>query len=395
MAPAGAPSAAAPAITSPAREAVPTRRDGGMGVPVDGVAVDVFTIPTDRPEADGTCAWTSTTIVVCRVAGGGRTGLGYSYADQAAGALIVDRLAPLVVGRDAADTSAAWRAMVADVRNLGRPGIAATAISAVDAALWDLKATLLGLPLGDLLGLARTSVEAYGSGGFTTYTDDELRDQLGGWADEGFAAVKLKVGTHPEADPHRVAIARAAVGGHVALMVDANGAHDRRSALGAAERFAADGVTWFEEPVSSDDVDGLRWVRDRTPAAMAVAAGEYGWGPDAFRVLLTAGAVDVLQADATRCTGVTGFLLASALCEAFHVPLSAHCAPSLHVPLMAAARPGLHMEWFHDHERIEGMMFDGAPRPVRGRLAPDPDAPGLALRLREADAAPYRVWSRS
>jgi L-alanine-DL-glutamate epimerase-like enolase superfamily enzyme len=203
----------------------------------------------------------------------------------------------------------------------------------------------------------------------------------------------MKVGRDPAADPRRVTVARAAIGDDVSLMVDANGAHDRRSALGAAQRFSDSGVCWFEEPVSSDDVDGLRWVRDRTPAPMAVAAGEYGWGPDAFRTLLTSGAVDVLQADATRCTGVTGFLLASALCEAFHVPLSAHCAPSLHLPLMAASRPGIHMEWFHDHVRVEHLLFDGAPTPADGWLATDSAAPGLGLSLRERDAAQYRVWS--
>jgi L-alanine-DL-glutamate epimerase-like enolase superfamily enzyme len=366
---------------------------GGLGVRVERVAVDVFTIPTDRPESDGTYAWTSTTIVVARAFAAGHAGLGYSYADPTAGALIVERLIRLVVGLDAADTSAAWSAMVAAVRNLGRPGIAATAISAVDMALWDLKSRLLGLPLADLLGRAHDRVAPYGSGGFTSYTDAELRSQLGGWADAGFRSVKLKVGRDPDADPHRVAVARDAVGPDVAVMVDANGALDRRSALATAVVFAEQRVTWFEEPVSSDDLEGLRWIRDRTPAAMAVAAGEYGWGPDAFRRLLIAGAVDVLQADATRCTGVTGFLLASALCEAFHVPLSAHCAPSIHLPLMAAARPGVNMEWFHDHVRIEHLLFDGAPTPANGWLVPDPSAPGFGLTLREADAAPYRVWS--
>jgi L-alanine-DL-glutamate epimerase-like enolase superfamily enzyme len=382
------------ATTTPAQRRS-TGPSGGLGVPVDRIAVDVFTIPTDGPESDGTYAWTSTTLVVCTVGGGGETGLGYSYADTTAAVLIAERLARLVLGRDAAGSSAAWSAMIGDVRNLGRPGIAATAISAVDIALWDLKARLLGLPLADLLGRAHDRVLPYGSGGFTSYSDAQLAGQLGGWADAGFRAVKMKVGRDPDADARRVSVARAAIGDGVSLMVDANGAHDPRSALAAGERFAEAGVTWFEEPVSSDDVEGLRWVRDRMPAPMAVAAGEYGWGPDAFRVLLTSGAVDVLQADATRCTGVTGFLLASGLCEAFHVPLSAHCAPSLHLPLMASARPGIHMEWFHDHARIERLVFDGAPSPVDGWLTPDPSAPGLGISLKESDAQPYRVWSSS
>jgi L-alanine-DL-glutamate epimerase-like enolase superfamily enzyme len=287
---------------------------------------------------------------------------------------------------------AAWSAMVGIVRNLGRPGLAATAISAVDNALWDLKARLLGLPLIDLLGAAREEIPGYGSGGFCSYDDARLAGQLGGWAQAGFRRVKMKVGREPERDPHRVDVAREAIGEDVELFVDANGAHDRASAVLAAKRFGERDVRWFEEPVTSDDLPGLRLIRDRAPAGMAVAAGEYGWDLDDFRGLLEAGAVDVLQADATRCLGTTGFLAAAALCQAHHTPLSAHCGPSLHVTLTCAVQPAIHLEWFHDHVRIEHLLFEGAPRPHEGRLAPDRTRPGFGLELRERDAEPYLVW---
>jgi L-alanine-DL-glutamate epimerase-like enolase superfamily enzyme len=297
-----------------------------------------------------------------------------------------------VDGGDALDTSAAWSEMVGAVRNLGRPGIAATAISAVDNGLWDLKARLLGVSLASLLGRARDAIPGYGSGGFCSYSDERLARQLGGWAADGFRFVKMKVGREPSGDPHRVDVARAAIGDDVALFVDANGAFDRNRGLAFAEVFAERGVTWFEEPVSSDDVDGLRLLRDRSPAGMAIAAGEYGWDQFHFRRLLEAGAVDVLQADATRCLGTTGFLMAAALCEAHGTPLSAHCAPALHVPLTCAARPAVHLEWFHDHARIEQLLFDGAPEPHAGLLSPDLSRPGLGLELRRPDAEPYLSW---
>jgi L-alanine-DL-glutamate epimerase-like enolase superfamily enzyme len=358
------------------------------------VRVAAYAIPTDTPEADGTAHWDATVLVLVTAEAGGRAGLGYTYSDRTAAQFVHTHLAPLVVGRAALDVPAAWVAMCAGVRNLGRPGVAAAAISAVDVALWDLKARLLGLPLVRLLGAAREAAPIYGSGGFTSYTTERLERQLGGWAAEGVPRVKMKVGTHPEQDLGRVRAAREAVGGGVELFVDANGAYARKQALAFAERFAALGVTWFEEPVSSDDLDGLRLIRDRGPAGMDVAAGEYGYDPWYFRRMLAAGAVDVLQADASRCGGVTGFLKAADLCDAHHLPLSAHCAPALHLhPACAVTATFRHLEYFHDHARIEAMLFDGAARPSGGVLRPDPARPGLGLEFKHADGERFKTWA--
>jgi L-alanine-DL-glutamate epimerase-like enolase superfamily enzyme len=282
--------------------------------------------------------------------------------------------------------------MLAAVRNIGRQGIAACAISAIDAALWDLKAKLLGRSIVDLLGAVRPSIAAYGSGGFCSYDDETLARQLGGWASQGFHAVKMKVGRDPGNDAHRTDVARSAIGDRVALFVDANGAFDRAAALAASQVFAARDVTWFEEPVSSDDVEGLRLLRDRAPAGMAIAAGEYAWDPWIARSLLDAGAVDVLQADATRCLGPSGFLAIAALCAARNIRLSSHCAPSLHAPLLCAVGPAVHLEWFHDHVRIEDFLLDGAATTRWGDVTPDRSAPGFGFELKAEDAAPYLVW---
>jgi L-alanine-DL-glutamate epimerase-like enolase superfamily enzyme len=356
---------------------------------IDGLRVTAHRIPTDAPESDGTLAWDATTIVIVRAYGGGQQGLGYTYADRSAATLIESLLADHVRGRTSMAVPACWQAMVHAVRNQGRAGLASAAIAAVDTALWDLKARLLGLPLVALLGAARDEVAVYGSGGFTSYPIEQLQEQLAGWAAAGLRGVKMKVGREPECDVARVCAAREAVGPEVELMVDANGAYARKQALAMAEAFAGNGVTWFEEPVSSDDVAGLRLLRDRAPPGMAIAAGEYGYDLPYFRRMLEAGAVDVLQADATRCAGVTGFMRAAALCEAHGVPLSAHTAPALHLHPCCAAPGVRHIEYFHDHVRIEELLFEGAPRPQAGVLHPDPSRLGMGLTLREEVAARY------
>jgi L-alanine-DL-glutamate epimerase-like enolase superfamily enzyme len=294
-----------------------------------------------------------------------------------------------VEGSDALSVTATWSAMGRALRNAGRPGIGSEAIAAVDTALWDLKARLVGVPLATLLDAAHDRVPVYGSGGFTSYSDERLAAQLGGWAAEGIPRVKMKVGREPERDVRRVELAREAIGQEVELFIDANGALTRKRALHFAERYAELDVRWFEEPVSSDDLEGLRLLRDRAPAGMEIAAGEYGYMLPYFERMLEAGAVDCLQADVTRCEGITGFLQVAALCEARSLDLSAHCGPSIHAhPCCAVARLR-HLEYFHDHVRVERLLFDGVLEPVDGCLLPDLSRPGNGLELKRADAERY------
>jgi L-alanine-DL-glutamate epimerase-like enolase superfamily enzyme len=354
-------------------------------------AVSAYTIPTETRESDGTLEWSSTTIVIVELAAGGVTGLGYTYGHKALATLVDDMLLPLIDGADAMNVTSASIAMAKGIRNQGRRGISSMAIAAVDVALWDLKARLLQLPLVTLLGQVRDAVPVYGSGGFTSYSVDELQSQLAGWVERGVSRVKMKVGRHPRDDTQRVAAAREAIGPATELFVDANGAYDSRQAIAHAEGFAVFGVTWFEEPVSSDDLEGLRLIRQRAPARMEIAAGEYGYDAYDFRRMLDAGAVDVLQADATRCGGISGFLQVGALCDAHNVPLSSHTASAIHLhPCCALARVR-HLEHFHDHARIETMLFDGAVQPADGLLRPDLAQPGLGLTLKRADARRYAV----
>lgn len=333
--------------------------------------VSAYTVPTDKqPESDGTAVWDSTTIVVVELIASGTTGLGYSYANEAAANVAEELIKKEILRGDAFDIPSLHSSMDRKVRNWGRPGLVASAISAVDTCLWDLKARLLNVPLLSLLGKVRDEIQAYGSGGFTSYTEKELLDQLTGWADEDFSCVKMKIGTRPEQDVPRVAAVQRALKGRAQLYVDANGAYDRQQALHKAQQFGDLGVTWFEEPVTSDDRTGLHLLVERAPAVMKVAAGEYIYTLDDARLLIEAQAVDVMQTDVTRCGGVTNFIKIGHLCDISHYPYSAHTAPSIHATLCWALAPAMNVEYFHDHVRIEHMFFDGALTARNGMLKP-------------------------
>lgn len=360
-------------------------------VAIQHLAVSAYKIPTDGPESDGTLEWDSATLVLVEASAGAATGIGFSYADTATAALIRDLLIQRLIGCSALDIAGCWNTMARAIRNLGRPGICSMAIAAVDNALWDLKARLLALPLASLLGAVRRAVPVYGSGGFTSYSIDELQAQLSGWVGEGITRVKMKIGREPARDVQRVRAAREAIGPDTELFVDANGAYSRKQALRLAEQMAELDVRWFEEPVSSDDLAGLALLHDRAPACMDISAGEYGYDLPYFRRMLEADAVDVLQADATRCAGITGFMRVAALCEAFSLPLSSHCAPSIHAHPCCVATPVRHLEYFHDHVRIERLLFDGALPVMNGALQPDLDRPGLGLTFKRSDAERYAI----
>ncbi|MEX1049494.1 MAG: enolase C-terminal domain-like protein [Akkermansiaceae bacterium] len=360
--------------------------------PITEVKTSAYQVPTDSPESDGTFAWDSTTLVLVEISAGGHTGTGYTYSAAAAGRLVAEALADVVRGSDALEVAATHAAMMRRIRNLGRGGLARMAVSAVDAALWDLKARLLDMPLVRLLGQLRETLPVYGSGGFTSYGIVELCDQLRGWVELGIPRVKMKVGSAPLKDLGRVRAARQAVGDGAELMVDGNGAFDRKQALEFMHAAAGEaGVNWMEQPLPPEDRAGARLLRDRSPHGMEIADGEYAAIGSDFLELIQAGVADILMPDITRCGGVTGLLQAAEICAAWGIPISTHCAPALHLH-PACAIPGLrHAEYFHDHVRIETLLLDGLPQPVDGALRPDLSAPGNGLTFRHADAANYQI----
>ncbi|PXY22185.1 enolase C-terminal domain-like protein [Prauserella muralis] len=364
-------------------------------VPVDAVDVHAFSVPTDGPdgvESDGTLEWDSTTMVLVQVHGGGRTGTGYTYGDVSAATFVESKLGSVVRGGDALAPPALWHRMTAAIRNAGRSGAGAMAVSAVDIALWDLKARLLDVPLYRALPAHHDEVPVYGSGGFCNYPLDRLTGQLAGWVEQGIGRVKLKTSRFPAEDPKRLTAVRDAIGAEPELYTDANGALSRKQALYWAHRFAAEwGVSWLEEPVTSDDLAGLRLLRDRGPGGLDVAAGEYAFVPRDFADLLGAGAVDCLQADVTRCGGISGLLEVAGLTGVHQIDLSAHCAPAVSAHAFCAVRRLRHLEYFHDHVRCESTAFDGTLSPRGGALRPDSGRAGLGLEVRWADLEPLRV----
>jgi L-alanine-DL-glutamate epimerase-like enolase superfamily enzyme len=361
------------------------------GHAIDRVSTRSFRIPTDRPESDGTLTWDATTVVIVEVRCDGRWGLGYTYGPRAIAGVIGHELIDIVLGSDPLSPQRTWETMHAALRNAGQGGMGAMAIAAVDIALHDLRARILDLPLAVSLGAVRDTVPIYGSGGFTSDTLGQLGEQLAGWVDQKIPRVKMKVGRHPDQDPARLTVAREAIGADTELMVDANGAFTVEQAIGWAQRYAEFAVRWFEEPVTQDDPAGLRRVREHAPPEMAVASGEYSWSRYDTTRLLRAKAVDVAQADVTRCCGPTELTRIDALCAGVNLPLSLHCAPAISAHVGCALEQLAHLEYFHDHVRVEDIIFDGTLSPENGALRPDLSRPGHGLQLKAADAERYGV----
>lgn len=363
----------------------------GLAVPVRALKVQAYKIPAKEPESDGTLEWDSTTLVVVEAYSEDKIGLGYSYAHASIAPLINDKLKPLVEGANAFDVPGIHLKLQKSMRNIGITGLAASSIAAVDTALWDLKARLLALPLCDLLGKVKDSVALYGSGGFTSYSLSRLKEQMEVWLEEGFKMMKMKVGRNSDEDQQRVKAVIEALNNKAELFVDANGAFHPKEALNWAHIYGRLGVKWFEEPVTSDDLDGLKFIKNNSPSNIEITAGEYGYNLHYFKHMLENKAVDVLQADVTRCCGITTLLQVDTLCSAYNVPLSTHTAPALHLHPSLAMRSFIHSEYFYDHVRIENMLFEGVRQPEDGKLIPDFSAAGNGLVFKWKDAEKYAV----
>jgi L-alanine-DL-glutamate epimerase-like enolase superfamily enzyme len=359
---------------------------------INQIRVRAFKIPTPYPESDGTLVWNETVLVLVELRADGAHALGFGYADLATAHFITTHFLELLKNADSTNIPFLHEQLIHRLRNMGRPGIASMALSIVDIALWDLKARLLGIPLIQLWGSMRPSIPVYASGGFTSYSLIELCAQMSEWKAAGMTRVKMKVGQHPEQDVERVRAVREIIGPQTEFYVDANGAYTRKQALAFAEAYRELGVSWFEEPVSSDDLEGLHFIRDHAPTGMTIAAGEYGYDLTYFQRMLAAQAVDTLQADVTRCGGFTEILKIAALCEAHHVPLSGHTAPTLHTHIALALNPIAHIEYFIDHYRIEQHLFEGAIIPLKGLATVDSHQSGLGLTLREKEAKRFAYY---
>ncbi|MGA5544698.1 enolase C-terminal domain-like protein [Mycobacterium sp. NPDC051198] len=352
--------------------------------------VTTYSVPTPGPESDGTLAWDATCAVVVHVGAAGATGTGWTYSSPAAATVIAHHLRGIVLGQRPDDIAAVWGAMHRACRNYGTRGLVMQALSAVDIALWDLKARLYGRSLSNLMGGVRSAVPVYGSGGFTNLDHDQLGKQIDQWQAAGCTAMKIKIGQDWGADAardlSRIEDLRNLAGAGVELMVDANGAYTPAQARRIGHRLDDLGVTWFEEPVSSDDTDSLGLLRHTLRCD--VAAGEYI--SDRYDARRLAPAVDCLQLDVTRCGGYTGWLAAASVAAAHNLQVSAHCAPALHLPVAAASSHLRHVEYFIDHVRLDKILFDGVPAAADGHLYVDSSVSGHGMTVSEP-ASDYRL----
>jgi L-alanine-DL-glutamate epimerase-like enolase superfamily enzyme len=320
----------------------------------------------------------------------GLKGLGFAYALQGSGrglhAIAVDDLAPLLLGEDPMDHERLDAKVYWRMQTVGRRGLVAQAYSALDVALWDLKAKAANLPLYKLLGGARDSTAVYGSDtAWLWMSPKEIVEASQPYLDQGMMGIKVKVGADPAADVPRLQRLRDTWGDDVWLAVDANERYDYRTALAMGRFFEEDvGADWFEEPLSCEDVEGHGRLAKKLE--IPIAAGEMLFAADEFDAYYAVDALAVVQPDVTRLGGITPWLKAAARAEQRHLPVSPHLLPEIGVQL-ACGLPGVtsveYMPWLYP-------MFSNPPTVVRGRLVP-PDGPGLGLVLDAGAVAKFRV----
>ncbi len=310
----------------------------------------------------------------------GAEGLGYTYTVGAGGAavhtVLARDLAPLLVGQEADRIEALWERMWWGLHYVGRGGIASFAISAVDTALWDLKARRQDTPLWRLLGGHDPKVQAYAGGIDLQFPLDRLLRQTRDNLDAGFRAIKMKVGRDRlSEDLARVAAMRDLLGAEVPLMVDANMRWNADQAIRAARRLAEHDITWLEEPTIPDDVAGH--VRILREGGLPIATGENMHTIYEFEHMIGAGGVSFPEPDLSNCGGVTVWLKVARLAEAHNLPVTSHGVHDLHVQLLAAVPNKSYLE-------IHGFgleRFIAEPLRIEDGCATAPERPGHGVEL--------------
>lgn len=345
----------------------------------DGFVIQDATIPTIDPTAKG-----RSQLFVHIHTDEGVIGLGMAPGLRAIREVIHENLSPILVGQDPFMIEKLWQDMFWRVRGFGRKGLAFQAIAAIDIALWDLKGKVLNQPIYRLLGPAHESVPIYGSGGWTNYSEAELVAEQTAYVERGIPRVKMKVaknfGQSEREDIERLAAVRDAVGDDVEIYVDANNGYKAKQAIKMSQIFEQFDVAWFEEPVLADDIPGLAQVSQAT--TIPVATGEHEYTKYGFRDLLVAGAVDIVQPDVHRVTGITEWMKVAAMADAFNLPVAPHAVSLVHLHC-AMATPNLKVvEVLGAEEQSNGVWWtEVPPYGDDGTWKPFADRPGLGLEI--------------
>ena len=356
------------------------------------VTADHYRIPLDGPMTDASHGvHTEFEVVVVRLSTDREAcGLGYTYTVGRGGAavktLLDVELAPLLLGWDPAGIEAIWQQMWRHLHYIGRGGLVAFAMSAVDIALWDLKGHVTGRPLWQLLGGDDPRVSVYPGGIDLQLEADELAAQSVEHVAAGFGALKVKIGRSVlEEDVLRVRAVRDAVGPETRVMVDANKSYSIDQAIRAARALADLDLYWFEEPIDPDDLAGL--ARVAREGGIPIAVGENLHTVAEFGAAIDSNAVSFVEPDVTNCGGITAFMEVARRAEAANLPVTSHGVHELHVPLLAALPNASYAE-VHGF-RLDRFQID-APLADKGVITAS-DLPGHGVRFDWEALSSHRV----
>lgn len=366
---------------------------------IASVSVCIARVPLDRVTSFATRTVSARDYCLVKVAStGGVTGIGFCYVGSTGGriaqAAVEELLAPRLLGQESLRVEGLWQEMYQDTLLQGRAGSVMRALSILDIALWDLNARSASLPLYQYLGAyASDSVPAYASGGYYLdgKTPKKLGDEMRGYVEAGFRAVKMKVGKlTPAEEEARIKAARAAVGPEVHLMLDANNAwSDVPTALQYMRRYEPYDPYWIEEPFGPDDIDGHAKLAELTP--VVVATGEIGYGRWYHKELLDKRGAEILQTDAAVCGGITEWKRIAATASSYGVTMCPHWFHDLHVHLVAASPNGRYVEFFPDDQVLNFRKLITTQLKHRNGNLLLPKMPGLGFDFDEKAVKKYAL----
>lgn len=370
------------------------------------IHVEAFaiSIPLPSPVSDAVRVITHRDHLIVRLrTDDGLEGMGFTLGYDASVAMVsmVETIfAPLLNGARVAESERLWGEMYRQSIQAGRRGAALRAISAIDIALWDLRGKRAGMPVMDLLGVQSTRLRCYATGGYyrAGYTEDDLVREMAGYVEQGFTAVKLKVGKmSAREDAARMGRIRKALGEDTEILLDANGGWpDAPTAIAAMRRLEEHRPYWIEEPVRADNIAAMARIAEALDTP--VATGELEATRWAFADLLERRAADILQPDATVCGGVGEWLKIAHTAASFDVPIAPHYNWDIHTQLLATVPNALFIEYFapasHGATQSSVKMFDSVLdnpiHPENGYITPRTE-PGFGLRYNEAKLAEHRI----
>lgn len=365
---------------------------------IEGVVSKLYRIPPTVRWEDATHHVTGLEFVITEIqVAGGLTGTGFAYTTGVGGsailALIDDYCANMLIGENALETERLWSLLNRQLHRCGTGGINTLALGAIDIALWDITAQHYGVPLHRLLGVARTSVPAYGSGIDLFMERDALLDHVQTFLDAGFRTVKIKIGRDdPAEDVARVMAVRDLIGPQRGLIVDANQRWSVAEALPRMQALREAGLLWVEEPLHAENIAGHADLRRLT--GMPIAAGESLYTKHQFLDYLSANAVDVVQADICRVGGVTEWLRIAHLAAAYHRPVAPHYVAELSVALLCGIENASLLEWVRGGTFSEMGVLE-TPLDLRDGVARPYETPGHGIRFNQVALEPFEIDSET